>query len=73
MGKQTLKEMKENLVKCKTEQDHAWKQISDWHRESHIQYQDDYGHPENRMGWTVTYETATFECQNCGMTKVLKR
>ena len=73
MKKKILEEIKDEIIRCKTEQDHVWKQTSDWERQSHIEYADSYGHPEDRMGWTVTYETATFECQNCGMTKVLKR
>ena len=73
MEKKVLEEIKQQIIKCKTERDHVWKQTSDWKRESHIEYQDDFGHPENRMGWTISYETASFKCQKCGITKVLKR
>lgn len=47
MNKKLLKEIREELVKCKTEQDHLWKQTSDWQRSSHIHYADHYGHPED--------------------------
>lgn len=73
MNKKLLKEIREELVKCKTEQDHLWKQTSDWQRSSHIHYADHYGHPEDWIGCPVTYESATFECQNCGKVKILRR
>lgn len=46
---------------------------SDWIRDSYIKYADSYGHPEDRFGMKITEESATFECQICGQTKVLKR
>ena len=69
----TLKEVKKIIVNCKTETDHVWKQTSDWKVDSYIQYGDMYGHPEDRIGMRITCETATFECQNCGMQKTLRR
>lgn len=72
MQKKSLEEIKQEKIKCKTEREHIWKQTSEWNHESHIEYADDYGHPEDRMGCTVTNEIATFKCQNCGMTRVLK-
>ena len=73
MQKELLKEIRQELIKCKTERDHIWKQTSDWQKTSYIEYADHYGHPEDRIGWTVTCESATFECQNCGKVKVLSR
>ena len=32
MNKKLLKGIREELVKCKNEQDHLWKQTSDWQR-----------------------------------------
>jgi len=68
-----MEKTQNNHTQCKTEQDHVWKQITDWESHSHREYQDSYGHPEDRMSWEVTYERATFECQRCGLKKELRK
>ena len=30
MKKKILEEIKKEIIRCKTEQDHVWKQTSDW-------------------------------------------
>ena len=58
---------------CKCSELHKWKIISEWYTRSFMKDYDRYGHPEDRFGERVYYQEAEFECEHCGLKKILTK